>query len=99
MVTQLDPDDPNVRAATFGREVELFLDTDIGRYLVACATRESDAAVEELKNCDPLDSARVVALQMRAKIRDSFIAWLGDAVATGDSAKAALEQERAEERG
>jgi hypothetical protein len=95
----LDPDDPNVRIATFGRQVEMFLETDIGKYLVGCASRESDEAVALLKSCDPMDPSAVVAAQMRAKVADNFVAWLGDAIAAGESAKIALEQEQAEQGG
>lgn len=89
----LDLDDPNVRAATFGRQVELFLESDIGAYLVERAKEQTAAAVEDLKRVDPTDTTQIMAAQMKARIADSIMAWLGDAIAQGESSREMLEQE------
>lgn len=90
---QLDPDDPKVRWATFGRQVEYFLQSDIGSYLVKRAKQESDEAVEELKKVDSFDGAKVAACQLKARVADAVIVWLGDAIAAGESATEQLKQE------
>lgn len=89
----LDLEDPKVRWATFGRQVEYFLKSEIGEYLVSRAKSESDAALEELKSVDPFDGPKVAACQMRAKVADAVIIWLGDAIAAGESATEQLKQE------
>lgn len=89
----LDPDDPKVRSATFGKQVEFFLQTDIGSYLVQRAKHESDEALEDLKNVDAFDGKAVAALQLKARVADAVIVWLGDAIAAGESAVEQIKSE------
>lgn len=89
----LDLEDPKVRWATFGKQVQYFLESEIGAYLVSRAKSESEAALEDLKAVDPFDGPKVAACQMRAKVADAVILWLGDAIAAGESATEQLKQE------
>lgn len=89
----LDLEDPKVRWAMFGKQVQYFLESEIGAYLVSRAKSESEAALEELKAVDPFDGPKVAACQMRAKVADAVILWLGDAIAAGESATEQLKQE------
>lgn len=82
----LDPEDPKVRWATFGKQVEYFLQSDVGSYLVKRAKQECDEAVEKLKDVDAFDGKAVAALQLKARVADAVIVWLGDAIAAGESA-------------
>jgi hypothetical protein len=94
---QLDPDDPKVRDAAFGRQVEYFLESDVGRYLVKRARDESETAVEELKDVNPfVHPENIVEIQFRAKLADFIIVWLGDAIAAGEGATEQLKIEQAE---
>lgn len=79
----LSPDDPTVRTAVFGKQVEHFLETDIGTYLLQCAKAQSDEWMQKLKNCDPWDEEAVMAAQMKIHVAELFIGWLGDALAAG----------------
>lgn len=79
----LSADDPTVRTAVFGKEVEHFLESSIGTYLLQCAREQSESATERLKHADPFEPEKIVALQMKINIADSIIGWLGDAVAAG----------------
>lgn len=88
----LDPDDPKVRWAMFGKQVELFLQSDIGSYLVKRAKQEGDAAMEELKQVDAFDGKAVASLQLKARVADAVIVWLGDAIAAGESAVEQLKE-------
>lgn len=92
----LDPDDPKVRWATFGKQVEFFLQSDIGSYLVKRAKEEGDEALEELKKVDAFDGNKVSTLQLKARVADAVIVWLGDAIAAGESATEQLKQESIE---
>ncbi len=92
----LDPDDPKVRWATFGKQVELFLQGDIGSYLVKRARTEMDEAYEDFKVVDPLDTQKVAAVQRKALIADKVISWLGEAIAAGEDAVEQLKHEDAE---
>lgn len=90
---QLDPEDPKVRWAMFGKQVELFLQGDIGSYLVKRAKQEGDEAVEELKKVDAFDGNAVAAIQLKARVADAVIVWLGDAIAAGESATEQLKED------
>ncbi len=89
----LDPDDPKVRWATFGKQVEYFLQSDIGSYLVKRAKQDSDEAIEELKKVDAFDGQKVASLQLKARVADAVIVWLGDAIAAGESATEQLKED------
>lgn len=90
----LDPDSYLVRWATFGKQVEHFLQTDIGSYMVKRAKEESEEALEELKAVDPFDGPKVAACQMKVKVADAVITWLGDAIAAGESAIEQLKEDQ-----
>ena len=49
----LDPQDPRVEWATFGRMVEDFVKGPIGGYLIKKAQAQTDEAVEKLKVAPP----------------------------------------------
>jgi hypothetical protein len=87
----LDPEDPLVQAAVFGKQVQEFLQEDIGNYLVGLARDQGDVAMRELKTVDPTETERIIALQMRIQIADNFIQWLAEAVAMGLQAQQTLE--------
>ena len=89
----LDPDDPKVRWATFGKQVEYFLQSDIGSYLVKRAKQDGDEAIEELKKVDAFDGQKVASLQLKARVADAVIVWLGDAIAAGESATEQLKED------
>lgn len=89
----LDPDDPLVRWATFGKQVEFFLKSDIGSYLVKRAKQEKDSAIEELIKADPTDVQTIAKWQLQARVADAIIGWLGDAIEAGQSATEQLKGE------
>ena len=89
----LDPEDPKVRWAMFGKQVEYFLQSDVGSYLVKRAKEQGDEALEELKNVDAFDGNKVALSQLKARVADAVIVWLGDAIAAGESATEQLKQE------
>lgn len=89
----LDPGDPRVEWATFGRVVEDFLRGPIGSYLIEKARTQSDAAVEKLKVASAEDPVGIRALQAEIQVADSIIRWLGEAVNEGQMALSHLEEE------
>jgi hypothetical protein len=82
----LDPSDPTVRAATFGRQVEMFLASDIGVYLVKRADEQGESAVKELISVDPTATETIRAIQNRVKVADCILSWLREAIETGAQA-------------
>lgn len=95
----LDPNDPTVRVAVFGQQVQDFLSTPIGDYLLKKSQRELEAAFDNLKKADPFKPEEILALQLEIKWAEHFQVWLGGAVQDGINAEAALEGERAMEEG
>lgn len=88
----LDPEDPLVRWATFGRQVEDFLNGHIGQYLVDKARRQSQEALDKLKVTDPEDAKTIRALQNQVQVADSILGWLGDVIHEGQTALEALKE-------
>ncbi len=89
-----DPtDNPLLRTAVFGKQVEQFLDSDIGVYLLQCAKTQSDEAVERLKDVDPQDWKAVMGLQWRIHEAEHIIQWLGDAIRAGLQATEHLKED------
>lgn len=81
-----------METAGFGIEVEAFLNSPIGRYLVRRAHQEVDEAVEGLKKADPTDVRRITELQNLIHRAESFDSWLAEAVQEGWAAEQALRE-------
>lgn len=86
--------DPSLYAeAMLGRDVEEFLSSDIGRYLVARAEEEEKAALEQLATVAPWRRRRITQLQAQVWRAQSFKSWLGELIVTGRQALQHLESE------
>jgi hypothetical protein len=83
----LNLSDPLVETAVFGRQVEDFLESPIGDYLVQCARNEIEQAARdltiEMKKPGPVDPAVVERCQRRIQIAEAVRNWLGYAVEAG----------------
>lgn len=89
----LDPDDPQVRTAVFGREVEDFLSSPIGDYLIKRAEKALAVSIEQLKTADVDTTHTIIRLQERIRLLENFEGWLGAAVEDGHMAIKALDGE------
>lgn len=89
----LDPEDPQVRTAVFGKEVEDFLATAVGDYLIKKAEKALGVALEQLKTVDAGTTLTIIRLQERIRLLESFEGWLGAAVEDGHMAIRALDGE------
>lgn len=76
----------------FGVEVESFIRSKLGRYLIGRAESERDAALSDLAVVDPTDVKQITALQNKVKLAESFQYWLAEAIESGHSAFAALSE-------
>jgi len=87
-----DPDvQQRLAAVALGLEVEEFLRSNIGRYLMGRAEMEEADAVEEYKQADPDDLKLMRAIQRRIDIPKRLKQWLEEAVQGGRNAE---EQQR-----
>ena len=87
----LNPDDPIIHTAVFGKVVENFLNTELGKYLVGRAEREVEEAIDQLKSVAPWRRRRITELQNEIKNGERFQAWLADAIIEGQQALKTIE--------
>lgn len=71
----------------FGMEVEAFVQSRLGRYLIGRADEEAADALEALKHVDPEDAKAIRELQNRIYRVESINYWLADAVTAGLNAQ------------
>lgn len=90
----LDPENPTVRAAVFGVQVQEFLQGSIGSFLISKAELRLQALVVKLKRHPAHDSMAIAILQAEIKHLELFESWLGDAVQSGLMAQAELEADQ-----
>jgi hypothetical protein len=89
--------DPAGETAVFGREVELFIDSDpIGQFIIDRAKRDLADAQEALLEVDPSKPEEVRKLQNKAAVANSVRRWLAEAIQDGRAAAAQLQLERDE---
>ena len=81
-----------IRRATFGKQIEQFMSSDIGRYLTARADDDIVNAFNELKKCDPRDGKTVEKWQNQVYRAESFSTWLSEGVQDGLNAIEILEE-------
>ena len=81
---------PILQQIDLGFQVEAFLQSDIGRYLVQRAEAQVEEAVEKLKRCSPEDSAQIRAIQHTIQVAESIQYWLAEAIQSGLNAQQQL---------
>jgi len=89
MPQELPPQELEV--AVFGKQVEIFWDSQIGQYLLENTLREYNMALESLKTISPTDTASIVRLQGEIWRAESFKDWLSQAMIAGMKATQILE--------
>ena len=82
-----------LESAIFGKRVEDFLSSDLGKYLVHRAEEEAANSVENLKRVLPWRRRRIQELQNRIWMAESFQQWLADAVMDGMQSTQLIEEE------
>ena len=81
--------------AVFGREVELFVETDrIGQFLVNKAREDIIEAQDALLKAEAEDAKTIRDLQFKARVGMAVMGWLKQAIVDGENATRTLQQER-----
>ena len=75
-----------IDAAELGEEAKRFLESDLGKTLLARAEQETLAAMEQMLLTDPTDTKAIVALQNRAALGRQFPQWLMEIINIGENA-------------
>lgn len=86
-------DNPLLRVAVFGLQTQDFLKTDLGQYLVSCATHDMNNAVNKLKKVAPWRTRKIQELQNQIKVSENFMSWINDAIQQGTQAQNQLEDQ------
>jgi len=71
------------RKIAFGAQVESFIQSPIGKYLIGRAEKERHEALEEMANTSLENIAALAQAQRKVRIADSFQAWLAEAIQEG----------------
>jgi hypothetical protein len=82
-MTELDINDPNVKSAVLGRQVEEFLESDIGKYLLSRAEEDENRSIDNLCHVAFWRKRRIQQLQNNIWVAQSFQKWLGQAYSEG----------------
>lgn len=77
--------------AVLGEQIDQFMKSDVGQYLLAHAAAQEAAGLEELKRVKCTDSEAVWQAQNKVWIAEKFRTWLEDAVGAGLQAQMVLE--------
>jgi len=75
------------RAIDFGFQVQAFLGSDIGKFLIARAEAQVTEATELLKRVNPENPSQIRALQHLVNVGEDIQYWLADAVNAGYAAQ------------
>ena len=79
-----------MRVAAFGEDVEVFLHTEIGKYLIGRAEEQRGIALEALAQVDPENPKAIRDQQFRIMVADSIQTWLAEAITDSRNAKQIL---------
>jgi hypothetical protein len=90
---RIDLDDPTVQVAVFGKEVEEFFTSDIGRYLLRRARAEEEEATDELVKEPEKRKETDQALRNKIWLAKTFREWLEVAYNEGLQAMDMLKEE------
>jgi len=74
-----------------GHDIEAFLDSAIGKFLIARAQTEAITAMHALKSIDPTKTEEVRALQNAVQRAEGFEEWLIEGLQQGRNAEEQFE--------
>lgn len=83
-------DELAVKTVALGLDVEAFLHSPVGRYLVQRAEAERAAALEKLKDADAEDAKAIRRYQHQVGVIDAIQQWLADAIHDAHNAEQQL---------
>jgi hypothetical protein len=76
--------------AVLGKQAEEWWNSDLGQYVVARSKAESDAIINEIRDCDE-DYFGI--LRARWVVVESALKWIDEAIQAGKQALAQLEEQ------
>lgn len=94
MTTENPDNRETLKTVDFGFEVQAFLESNLGRYLIGRAEGQIEEAVEKLKYVDPENATQIRALQHLIHVAEDIQYWLAEAVQAGLNAQREFIEER-----
>lgn len=82
--------DTLIAEAMLGKDAEEFLNSDVGRYLLARAKEEIEQAQDELSSVSPWRRNRIKQLQSQVWRARSVKQWLAELITAGRQAESLL---------
>ncbi len=78
---------PLHKAIDFGFQVQAFIDSEIGKFLIARAEAQITEAAELLKRVNPENPTQIRALQHTINVAEDVQYWLAEAIQAGYAAQ------------
>jgi len=83
----------NAEVIALGMEAQQFTSSSLGRYLIGCAERDANKAMNLLMKADPTNTSEIIKLQSTiTRLRD-FESWLDEVITAGNMAYQAYLEE------
>lgn len=79
------------KLAAIGLEIEHFLQTDGGKYVIQHAEDDMERGMQELKSHDPHDAKGIQILQNRIHRAESIMDWFDEVITAGLNAQQMLD--------
>jgi hypothetical protein len=79
------------KAADIGAALDQFAKSLEGQYLYSRARQDIRDALYELKDCDPSDAKKIMAIQGRIRTAENFQSWISEGILEGMQAQQQLE--------
>lgn len=78
-------------SAIFGERVKMFLESDVGQYVLGQLESEMEEQIDKLKTVHPWRWRRISQLQAKIEVYENFKFWLANAIIDGQQAMKILQ--------
>ena len=80
-----------LQGIALGSSAERFVETPIGKFLIARAQDDAVDAMNALKTISPIETEQIRALQNRIQCAENFETWLMEAIQIGNMSQEQIE--------
>lgn len=81
-----------------GKQVEMFLASDLGQAMVGLAEQEVGEALEEFRHADPCNHISIQKIQNKIWRAEQFKSWLAELIIAGQQATKTLEMQKLDDQ-
>lgn len=87
--------DPLIKKAQLGIEAQTFIESNLGKYVIARAEKQIDEANMSLSTADPFDASNIAHLQSKIAVARAAVQWIAEAVNEGYAAENTIHEQEA----